>query len=84
VKTVARLCLQLFADAKNLKLLIAKLRRMRFGRSSEKLDRPDRATGTAAGELEESEPKNARARNIGSGKGGGTPGAAATAGTSTA
>jgi len=36
------------AEIELLKLLIAKLRRMQFGRSSEKRS-PDRTTGTAAG-----------------------------------
>ena len=50
------------AEIEHLKLLIAKLRRMRFGRSSEKLDRQIEQLELRLGELEESRSKESLER----------------------
>ena len=68
------------AEIEHLKLLIAKLRRMQFGSSSEKVGRQIEQLELRLVELEESRSKEcAGARNIGGGKCGNAPGAAATA-----
>jgi len=69
---------------RNLKLLIAKLRRMRFDVHRKSWIVRSSNWNCGWENWKKAEPKKRASENIGSGKGGGTPGAAATAGTSTA